>query len=356
MFKLALTAGHYMGTPGKRCLKAIDPNETREWYLNDRIADKIEKLLSEYEDITILRTDDTSGKNDISLEKRVKEANNFDADFYLSIHHNAGIKGGSGGGIVAYCYKNASSESRKWQDALYDELIAKTGLKGNRSVPLGEASFYEIKYTKMPAVLLELGFMDSTKDTPIILTEEFATACAEACVNVIIARASLKKKVSKPTTPTPAPAPAQPATSSNVLKKGSKGDKVYRLQNLLNLLGYNCGNADGSFGANTEKALKAFQKATKQTEDGIFGKNSYSAIKRALTTTKLVFKRGKKGDQVIALQNIINAYGHSCGSADGSFGPATENAVKSYQKSRGLAQDGKAGPKTIGTFVDYLVL
>ena len=45
MFKIALTAGHYKYTAGKRCLKALDPKETREWTLNDRIADKIENLL-----------------------------------------------------------------------------------------------------------------------------------------------------------------------------------------------------------------------------------------------------------------------------------------------------------------------
>ena len=46
-FKLALSAGHGMYTAGKRCLKSIDPNETREWWLNDRIADRIEVLFKE---------------------------------------------------------------------------------------------------------------------------------------------------------------------------------------------------------------------------------------------------------------------------------------------------------------------
>lgn len=348
MFKLALTAGHYMGTPGKRCLKSIDPNQTREWWLNDRIADKIEKLLSEYEDIVILRTDDTTGKNDISLAKRIKEANNFDADFYLSIHHNAGVKGGKGGGIVAYVCKNASTTSRKWQSELYDELIARTGLKGNRSTTLGSKNYYEVKNTKMPAVLLELGFMDSTTDTPIILTEAFANQCAQACVAVIVQRAGLTKK---PAAPAPTPKPATP----KVLERGSKGEEVRRLQNLLNLLGYNCGSADGAFGSKTEVAVKAFQKAMKLTQDGKFGKNSYAAMKRALTSTKISLNKKSNAAQVTALQNIISDYGYKC-TADGSYGPKTEAAVKQYQKPRGLTQDGKAGPKTIGTFVDYLVL
>ena len=45
MFKIAIDAGHGLYTAGKRCLKSIDPNETREWVLNSRIAGKvIEKL------------------------------------------------------------------------------------------------------------------------------------------------------------------------------------------------------------------------------------------------------------------------------------------------------------------------
>ena len=45
MLKIALTAGHYLETAGKRCLKSLDKNETREWVLNDRICDKIEAKL-----------------------------------------------------------------------------------------------------------------------------------------------------------------------------------------------------------------------------------------------------------------------------------------------------------------------
>lgn len=61
-----------------------------------------------------------------------------------------------------------------------------------------------------------------------------------------------------------------------------------------------------------------------------------------------VLRRGAKGSQVKALQAILIGYGYSCGSSgvDGSYGPATEKAVKSYQRANGLEQDGIAGPKT----------
>lgn len=204
MFKIALAAGHYKHTPGKRCLKSIDPNETREWMLNDRIADKVEKRLQGYIGYELIRTDDTSGEKNISIEARVNAANNWGADFYLSIHHNAGINGGKGGGITAYSYTKASLESLEWQRALYEALIAATRLKGNRANPLPTANLYEVKATKMPAVLLELGFMDSVTDVPIILSEKYAEQCAGAIVKVLVERGGLKKKAAD-AVPTPEP-------------------------------------------------------------------------------------------------------------------------------------------------------
>lgn len=194
MFKIALTAGHYKYTSGKRVSKALDKNETREWVLNDRIADKIEKQLLAYEGYSLLRTDDTQGEKNISVEERADAANSFGADVYISIHHNAGIGGGSGGGIVAYTYTNVSEATKQWQKELYEALIAKTGLKGNRAQPLATANLAECRLTKMPAVLLELGFMDSATDVPVILSEDYADKCAKAIVEVLVRRGGLKEK------------------------------------------------------------------------------------------------------------------------------------------------------------------
>lgn len=217
-FKIALTAGHYLGTPGKRCMKKLDPNETREWWLNDRIADKIEKLLQDYTGWELIRTDDTTGKKDVSLKNRTDAANKFKADFYLSIHHNAGVGGGSGGGIVAFVYTKASAESIEWQKALYKALIDATWLKGNRSNPTPKKNLHEVRETNMPAVLLELGFMDSKTDVPIILSEAHADRCAEAIVKVLVERGKLTKKQT----------PAEPAkryyVQAGVFSTKSKAD------------------------------------------------------------------------------------------------------------------------------------
>ena len=194
MFKIALTAGHYKYTPGKRIPKKLDKNETREWTLNDRICDKIEQKLKAYEGYELLRTDDRTGEKGISNDERIAKANRFDADIYLSIHHNAGINGGKGGGIVAYTYTRVDQITKDWQKELYDALIKRTGLKGNRAKPLSTGDYQVLRETKMPAVLLELGFMDSATDAPIILSEEFADSCAEAITEVLVKRGGLKAK------------------------------------------------------------------------------------------------------------------------------------------------------------------
>jgi N-acetylmuramoyl-L-alanine amidase len=154
MFKIALDAGHGYNTAGKRCDDNIDPKETREWTLNDRICDKIEAKLKGYNGYQLLRVDDTTGKTDVPLETRCTKANSFGANIYLSIHHNAGIKGGSGGGIVVYTWTKPDTQLLEWQKLFYNALITKTGLKGNRSNPLAKSDFRVLKNTKMQVLHL----------------------------------------------------------------------------------------------------------------------------------------------------------------------------------------------------------
>lgn len=194
MFKLALDAGHGYNTAGKRCDARFDPKQTREWTLNSRICEKIQTLLKAYDGCQIIRVDDTTGKTDVALETRTTSANKFDADLYLSIHHNAGINGGSGGGVVAYMHPNADNATKVWRDDLYNAIIKHTGLKGNRATPLSTGNYHVLRETKMPAVLIECGFMDSSTDVPVILTEAYAAKVAAACVEVIVAKGKLTKK------------------------------------------------------------------------------------------------------------------------------------------------------------------
>lgn len=201
MYKLALNAGHYLGTAGKRCHYSLDPNETREWWLNDRICDKIEAILSEYDGIEILRIDDATGQTDTSLQDRTDKANNWGADFWLSIHHNAAGKVFSGGGIVAYAHTNADTKSIEWQHALYRASVSATGLAGNRSNGVPKKDLHELRETKMPSVIMECGFMDSSVDVPIILSEDYANKLAQSLCDVVIQKSGAIKKPEAPVIP-----------------------------------------------------------------------------------------------------------------------------------------------------------
>lgn len=296
MFKIALNAGHGKYTAGKRCLKSLDPNETREWTLNSRICQKIEEKLKNYSDIEVLRIDDKTGNTDIPLKQRTDKANAFGADFYLSLHHNAGINGGIGGGIETYTYIKASKESSDWQDDLYSALIRYTNLKGNRSNGKRQKNLHEVRESKMPAVLVECGFMDSVTDVPIILSDEFAENVANACSEVIVNRAELKNKAIQ----TPV----------------SKNNAVLEWQNaaIADGFGFPKYGADGKWGNECETVAK--QAICKK-------RDTYKFI----NLTKIV-------------QRVVGT------TADGKFGNNTKNAVIAFQKTHGLAADGCVGIET----------
>ena len=66
------------------------------------------------------------------------------------------------------------------------------------------------------------------------------------------------------------------------------------------------------------------------------------------TQTPPSLQRGFKGsDAVRAVQKRLKELGYYNGSADGDFGPATEAAVKAFQRANGLTADGKVGKQTL---------
>lgn len=103
--------------PGKRCLKSIDPNETRERFLNARMAEHVEELLKDY-DCKVMRCDDRSGETDPELVERAERANRAGAGAFISIHHNAGINGGKGGGICVYAVSLDGSTAVSGSDTI----------------------------------------------------------------------------------------------------------------------------------------------------------------------------------------------------------------------------------------------
>lgn len=206
--------GHGLFTAGRRVWKQYDPNETREWELNARVAGEVEDRLDQYEDVIYFRLDDPTGKRDVPLAERARKANaiyeEYTAKGYtvilISYHHNAGINGGRGGGLVMLTDSrtdntrplNLRRDSNAMRDRLYDEVLATTGLRGNRSTPKSSQPLYILYHTKMVGTLGEFGFMDSPEDARVIITPEHPKRCADGIVNYLVKDYGISKKAIKP--------------------------------------------------------------------------------------------------------------------------------------------------------------
>lgn len=66
-----------------------------------------------------------------------------------------------------------------------------------------------------------------------------------------------------------------------------------------------------------------------------------------------VISKGQQGHHVQRLQTMLAQQGFLKDSADGVFGSHTEAAVKKFQKSKGLAVDGRVGPATMKALEKY---
>ena len=146
------------------------------------------------------------------------------------------------------------------------------------------------------------------------------------------------------------------------LQTGDTGKDVTVLQSALKELGFLSQTANGTFDAATAAALKAFQKANNIRQDGIAapevlklifeGKPVNSKGKKVTVNTLpnrevSELHNGQMGEQVVDLQQRLQKLGMYTGEITGTYGTATANAVKKFQETHKLTQDGKAGAKTL---------
>ncbi|MGB3653214.1 MAG: peptidoglycan-binding domain-containing protein, partial [Rivularia sp. (in: cyanobacteria)] len=91
-----------------------------------------------------------------------------------------------------------------------------------------------------------------------------------------------------------------------VLKKGSKGSDVTKLQQRLKNLGYYSSAIDGDFGPKTEAAVIAYQKNNYLVADGVVGDETQASIQQKNWILKRpILRQGAKGKDVELLQNIL---------------------------------------------------
>ncbi|EFE78565.1 conserved hypothetical protein [Streptomyces filamentosus NRRL 15998] len=127
-------------------------------------------------------------------------------------------------------------------------------------------------------------------------------------------------------------------------QSGSSGPQVTAVQTLLTQQKYSPGKVDGLFGSDTKSAVEKFQRDRSLDADGMVGPKTWTALLSAGTTPLL--KQGGSGDAVKRLQRALTAALGKTVGVDGSFGPATDTAVRNYQDTRKLGVDGQVGPAT----------
>ncbi len=175
--KIYIDAGHG-GTESGAVANGIVEKD-----INLIVSNEVIRLLKRHENIEVLttRTNDTT----ISLGERTTKANNLKADFFISIHHNAGQ--GDGYEII---HALSGGKGKELAESIAKEFD-KLGQNRRRvfaresETTKGKNYYHVINATNMPSIITEFAFIDS-KDREIVDTNEELIAEANAIYNGII--------------------------------------------------------------------------------------------------------------------------------------------------------------------------
>ncbi len=143
-----------------------------EKILNLSIALKVASLLEDDDRIEIILTRD----DDVyySPEYRYQLGNRLEADVFISIHHNACEDLVSVSGVESFYYREDSIELA---ETLHDKLLAATKFRDRGVI---KSNYKVVKYTKMPAVLLEIGYLTDLQQEQYLLDPANQDLIAEA--------------------------------------------------------------------------------------------------------------------------------------------------------------------------------
>jgi len=172
--KIVIDPGHGGTDPG-----AVS-NGLKEKDLTLDISLKLNEYLKKYSNIeTILtRTED----RDVTLAQRANIANAANADFFVSIHINAG----GGTGFESFRHINASDKTASIQTIIHKEVADFFKNKGFVDRGIKTANYAVLRETKMPAILLEFLFIDNAKDAAFLKQETNRQLIAQTvCTGII---------------------------------------------------------------------------------------------------------------------------------------------------------------------------
>ena len=273
---VCLDAGH----SGKYNRSSVVPEfyeSEINWKLHNLLAERLEKY-----GIKVIKTRSELSK-DLELTQRGKIAK--DCDLFISMHVNAADNPDAnyvlGIHMVDDDCGSIDKQSREMAKLLSDCVAMVMGAKSQTwaresSSDRDQNGHLDDYYGVLrgahsvgtAGVILEHGFYTNKAQAEFLLDDNNLAKIADTQARVITDwfDVQLKKQGS--------------AVEENAYKlelvsirKGSRGDKVEALQVLLIASGYSCGKSgiDGSFGADTEKAVKTYQYAKGLTVDGIAG-------------------------------------------------------------------------------------
>lgn len=169
---VVLDPGHGGPDPG-----AVGIGGLSEIDIVDPVANRVAELLRESGVEPILTR---TGNYDLDLDPRVDLANRIQANLFVSIHANAiSMSRPDVNGIETYYYQSGD----RLAETIHASLIDATG-SNDRGVRT--ARFYVLRYTDMPAVLLELGFVTGDQDAPRLRNPDYQETLARSIARGIL--------------------------------------------------------------------------------------------------------------------------------------------------------------------------
>lgn len=177
--KVCIDAGHN----DKGFDTGASGNGLREQDVNFEVAHKLADLLRN-NGIEVIETRPTKNTNlgydlNSSLKARSTFANDSKADYFISIHCNAG------GGIGTETYISGIGGNAEKIAKKVNSEIVNTLKTTNRGVKVN--NLYVLNKTDMPAVLIELGFIDNVYDSEKLRNkqDDFATSIAKGFLDFL---------------------------------------------------------------------------------------------------------------------------------------------------------------------------
>lgn len=181
---VVIDAGHGGNDPGK-----IGVDDSLEKDLNLIIAKKVQKLL-EQQDVKVVMTretdaglyeEQTSNKKVQDMKNRCTLINDTQPDCVVSIHQNSYHEESIHGAQVFY-YKH-SAQGEQFAAIMQKALLSID--KENRRQPKADDTYYLLKKTEVPTVIVECGFLSNPEEAEKLVTEEYQQQIAEAIVKGI---------------------------------------------------------------------------------------------------------------------------------------------------------------------------